>query len=253
MVKKLKNNLLLEKIPELFDKEKRGKVLDLGCGRGHFSDRIHQLGFDVLAADVAERYFKYKDFGIKWVHCDLSKHLNFPDNTFDYVLFLEVIEHLENPFAVVREISRVLKPGGSLYISTPNILNIGSRFRFLFEGCFDFFREPVLDYSKVYEELYPGNLQNMHLIPWRYHELEYMLDRCGLDVTKIESDRIYHHMKPLYYLLWPILKLQTSSKERRSLKKGGMDFRRIHKILFSDPILFGRHLIVRATKKGPHE
>jgi len=49
---KIKKNYLLERIPELLRHESKGKMLDLGCGRGMYSIELHELGFDVVAADL---------------------------------------------------------------------------------------------------------------------------------------------------------------------------------------------------------
>jgi hypothetical protein len=50
------------------------------------------------------------------------------------------------------------------------------------------------------------------------------------------------------WFLLPIIKFQSWQKARRSLKKGGIDYRRINKILLSKELLYGRHLIIRAIK-----
>ena len=165
------------------------------------------------------------------------------DSSFDYLLFIETIEHLEKPFEIIGELSRVLKPNGKLFISTPNILNLGSRVRFMFEGCFDYFREPPIDL----QEHLGDKIENLHIIPWRYHELEYLLYRQGFYVENIYTDFVQNGLKPLYYLLYPFFWIQRRGKEWMSLKRGGMDFRRINNVLFSNEVLFGKHLILKAV------
>ena len=143
-MKKNKNNFLLEKVVNLFTTLPKGKVLDLGCGDGNYSKRLKDLGFDVIAGDIDVARFKYKN-EIEFKHCDITKEIPFPANHFDYVLFLEVIEHLRNPYQVMPEINRIIKNNGSLIISTPNIVSLKSRFRFLFEASYEYFREAPLD------------------------------------------------------------------------------------------------------------
>lgn len=239
-----KVNHLLEKITAIFQDLKKGRALDLGCGDGDYAKRLSDLGFEAVASDMDAKRFKYGG-SIKFEPSNLEKPLPFADSCFDYILFLEVIEHLYNPDFVISQISRVLKPGGCLIISTPNILNLGSRMRFLFEGGFDFFREPILDYHKVF----PAEIQNMHIVVWRYHELEYLLFKNSLCAESVYTDRIKSSLKFIGFMLLPILKWQCGQKERRSRKKGGIDYKRINKILFSDELLFGRHLIVKAIKR----
>jgi len=238
--KKNKQNHLLEKIVDIFGTAKKGKVLDLGCGDGDYAKRLKDLGFEVVAGDIDVARFRYKN-EIEFKHCDITKEMPFPNKTFDCVLLMEVIEHLRNPYMVLPEIHRIIKDGGHLIASTPNILNLNSRFRFLFEGAYDYFREPPLDQVTNPREV----IFNLHLIPYRYHELEYLLSACGFKVTGIFTS-VYEGYG-LGFLL-PIIKFQLWSKERRSKKKGGVDYKRINKIILSKELLYGRHLIIKAQK-----
>ncbi len=236
-------NYLCEKVTSLLSERPRGKLLDLGCGDGSHSKRLADLGFQVTACDMDRKNFRYSD-SIDFRECSLGEPLPFERGAFDHVIFLEVIEHLYNPGFVVAEISRVLKPSGRLTISTPNILNIGSRLRFLFEGAFDFFREPPLEYSKAI----PSPPQFMHVIPWRYQDLEYLLEQNGLHVEGVHTDLKKESLKIPALLLRPILALQCRLKERRTRKKGGLDYGRMNRIILSDDVLRGRHLILEALK-----
>lgn len=238
MAKKI--NPELEKIKNIFSKVKRGKVLDLGCGDGDYSKMLKGLGFEIVACDLDEGIFKYKD-EIQFEKCDITEKLDFSDNFFDYILFLEVIEHLRNPYFVMKEISRILKLNGALLISVPNILNLKSRLRFLFEGVFNYFREPPLDQIRNPKE----KIFNLHLFPYRFQELEYLLWTNGLIVDSIFTS-IYENLE-LSFLV-PLIKLQLFLKERRSIRKGGIDYSRIHNILLSKELLYGRHLIIKGIK-----
>ncbi len=236
----MKKNYLFEKIIGIMSGKKRGKVLDLGCGDGDYSLRLKELGFEVTAADLDIKRFKHKD-KIKFHACDVTQGLPFADNSFDYVLSAELIEHVRNPFFVVKEVNRMLNNGGQLILSTPNILSMNSRIRYLLEGCYEYFREPLIEQAKNHKEV----IFNLHLIPWRYHELEYLLADSGFGIDGIFTSK----SEGLgWAILVPFMFLQLKGKEARSLRKGGPDYSRINKIILSPKLLFGRHLIIIAEK-----
>lgn len=240
-----KPNYLLEKVVSVIsDDTKRGKVLDLGCGDGRTGKELLDKGFQVHACDMDVQRFEFKDV-IPFKAGNLNDPLPYADGTFDYVIFMEVIEHLYNPLYVVSEIKRILRPGGKLILSTPNILNISSRFRFLIEGSFDFFREPTLDYARCF----PGALQNMHVVPWRYQELEYLFYQSGLEISGFHVDRRKNNFLPLVFLMWPVLFLSTKCKEMRAKRTKSVDFTRMNAILLSLDMLLGKHLIVEGLRK----
>lgn len=236
----MKKNYLLEKIIEIFSKEQKGRLLDLGCGDGDYSKSLNDLGFEVCAVDLDEGRFNYKN-DIEFKKCDITARLPFPDNFFDYVLLLEAIEHLTNPYSVIKEVNRILKLEGVLILSTPNILNLKSRMRFLFEGTFEFFREPPLEQvANPKEKKY-----NIHIFAYRINELEYLLHFNGFMIENILTS-VYENRWLSF--LFPLIKLQLFLKKRRSLIRNGIDFSRINKILLSKELMYGRHLIVKAKK-----
>ena len=237
---KKKKNYLLESTINIFSGLPKGRVLDLGCGDGDYAKRLKDLEFEVIAGDIDHNRFKYHK-EIEFKHCDITKEMPFPDNTFDYVLLMEVVEHLRNPYTVLPEINRIIKPKGIMILSTPNILNLKSRFRFLFEGAYDYFREPPLDQVKNPKEI----IFNLHLVPYRYHELEYLLSAVGFKISGIFTSICEGY--GLSFLL-SVIKFQAWQKERRARKKGGIDYARINRIILSKELLFGRHLIIKAEK-----
>jgi SAM-dependent methyltransferase len=93
------------------------KLLDVGCGTGwlaeHFSD---YTGIDGSSEAVAAAHAK----GRLIVHGDVDQPLPFEDASFDGVVLKDLLEHVADPVAVVREVHRVLKPGGSVFASSPD-------------------------------------------------------------------------------------------------------------------------------------
>ena len=239
--KKNKENILLNEILNVFKFSKKGAVLDLGCASGQYSIALDNLGFDVTATDVTS-HFKHDK--IKFVQFDSNKELPFPDASFDYVLLAEVIEHLKDPYKAIMQINRILKKGGKLILSTPNILNLKSRFRFLTEGTYEYYREPPLDHLEHNRAIGIDESQ-IHIVPYRYHELEFLMQYNGFKISNITTST--YEGKFLFFVI-PLIYFQLKMKEKRSIKKGGVSFERINKIMLSKELLYGRHLIVSAEK-----
>ncbi|MCA9285936.1 MAG: class I SAM-dependent methyltransferase, partial [Phycisphaerales bacterium] len=105
-----------------------GPILDLGCGDGLFSSLfaadgavVHGLDPQPEAIAIAEARTGQQTFPAAGPRFQVGsgERLPFPDATFRAVALLDVIEHLDNPVRTLREIERVLTPGGALLVTTP--------------------------------------------------------------------------------------------------------------------------------------
>lgn len=97
------------------------KIIDIGCGSCDMSVFARDVGYSVTPIDISDRDLNLaRKLGFNAVKADISKPLPFGDDTFDCALMLEVIEHIPNAEKIVEEIARIVKPGGSLIMSTPN-------------------------------------------------------------------------------------------------------------------------------------
>jgi 2-polyprenyl-3-methyl-5-hydroxy-6-metoxy-1,4-benzoquinol methylase len=112
-----------------------GKVLDFGAGKGSLIQRLYdkKMFLTCIATDLMPRS-EQVDSPIAWQINDLNQRTSFDDQSFDVVVSVEVIEHLENPRATVREWARLLKPGGLLVFSTPNNESYRSIVALIFRG-----------------------------------------------------------------------------------------------------------------------
>lgn len=194
-----------EKIMAYLVDKPRGRVLDVPAGLGDLAKELHDEGFEVSCCDIDPRQFCAEGLTVEWG--DLNGRLPYDDEEFDYVCFLEAIEHTENPYNAVREVARVLKRGGTLAMSTPNYLNIERRLKFLITG---FFTKPVS--HEKFLGPYKGKTYGMHLSPIGYTLIRFALESAGLKIVGLTYERKKTKMivlKPLtwfiklYARLWP--------------------------------------------------
>lgn len=123
-------------LPEL--KISPGLALDLGAGSGALGLRLRERGFNVLGVDQRTP----PSPPIPWVELDLNTpgfDHTLGKNEYDLITAVEVIEHLENPYAFLRGIRSLLKPSGIALLTTPNLGNLPSRIQFLLKGTLRYF------------------------------------------------------------------------------------------------------------------
>lgn len=115
----------LARIIEIVTELRPASLLDIGCGRGFLLDRLADAGLSGLTGmdvydDVASERFTY-------ARGDVTQPLPFDDRSFECVVAGEILEHVPDPDSFLREIRRVLVPGGTLVVSTPNMVSWANR------------------------------------------------------------------------------------------------------------------------------
>jgi 2-polyprenyl-3-methyl-5-hydroxy-6-metoxy-1,4-benzoquinol methylase len=103
-------------------------LLDIGCGEGFFLFSASKYGYATKGIEPSRDAAAYarKEFGLD-VEAKPFEELRFPENHFDVITLWQVLEHMLYPLIVLREVHRILKPGGMVVITTPDIEGIPAR------------------------------------------------------------------------------------------------------------------------------
>jgi 2-polyprenyl-3-methyl-5-hydroxy-6-metoxy-1,4-benzoquinol methylase len=112
------------------------RVLDIAAGAGAFSMRLRDAGYEVVGNDIDDENWPAAD--IPKLKIDLNEPLDYSllIPPYDLIVAMEVIEHLQNPEKLLSDCKELVKEGGNILISTPNVLDQDSRFMFLRKGMF---------------------------------------------------------------------------------------------------------------------
>lgn len=117
-----------------------GRVLDLGAGQGALSQRLSDAGYDVVAVDLSDANWAAPDVQCTVVDIETSWRTLHELGPFDAVCVVEVIEHLENPRAFLRQLFRLpLREGAPVVITTPNPLDTFSCISLFTRGWLNWF------------------------------------------------------------------------------------------------------------------
>jgi len=99
----------------------RGRLLDIGCGYGFFLQEMKHRGWKVEGIEISEVGRQYAQD--KWdihVYSQPLEDLPLPESIFDVVTLIYVIEHVHDPLTLLREVNRILKPGGLILLRWPH-------------------------------------------------------------------------------------------------------------------------------------
>lgn len=161
------------------------RVLELGSSPPFITAALSQQGYDVTGIDIAPDRFaaSIARLGLYVIACDIEyEPLPFVSDSFDLVLMNELFEHLRiNPIFTCSEALRVLRPGGKLMLSTPNLWSLRGIFRFLvlrraYAACGD----PFEEFSKLTTIGHMG-----HVREYTPREVADFLTKLGFDIDRI--------------------------------------------------------------------
>jgi 2-polyprenyl-3-methyl-5-hydroxy-6-metoxy-1,4-benzoquinol methylase len=212
-----------------------GCVLDIPCGSGAFTKRLVEGTYTAYAADL-ERHPALPDAEFR--AADMNEALPFDDGAMDAVVSIEGIEHIQRPHDFIRECRRVVRPGGHLILTTPNISSLRSRWRYLLTGFHNKCKYPL-------DEAHPEPRHHITMIS--FPELRYMLHTNGFRIEKIAANRA----KAANWLYAPLAIAQavvTICAFRRAAKneEHGAIIAGLRRQMLEKSVLFGESIIVVA-------
>jgi SAM-dependent methyltransferase len=179
--------------------------LELGCGDGLILEKLHSDGVQqARGTTFRERgtdYIRGRDYpehlqvdgGI-----DLNRPLPYAPASFDVVYSTEVIEHIEGHRNFVLEAARVLKPGGWLVLTTPNLHRIASRFNFALSGI-HFTKRSLIPWTHG-----PELMEEFHHRCADFPLLHWLLWKGGLRIQEMRTTEV-HTISRVLLVLRPIL------------------------------------------------
>ena len=194
------------------------RILDIGAGKGYMTqllgNHIREKGgcpSEIISAcDLYPEYFSYEEISCE--RMEFIHEMPFDKETFDIAYAIEVIEHLKNPYDFIQEMFRVVKPGGKIIITTPNVLNLASRLSYFLTGFFELF--VPLSFDKK-----DARHQWGHIMPLNAYYLNHAMRTCGLIKTEIFTDRLKRSSLFLFLLLLPVLKISSFWYTQRLKRK----------------------------------
>jgi 2-polyprenyl-3-methyl-5-hydroxy-6-metoxy-1,4-benzoquinol methylase len=104
-----------------------GRFLDVGCGGGFLVEAARDLGWQAEGTEVSRAAADFGRGRGVTIHVGVLSDARLPAGAFDAVTMMEVIEHVPDPVALLRECADLLRPGGALLLTTPNWASLSRR------------------------------------------------------------------------------------------------------------------------------
>lgn len=228
-----------------------GRVLDIPSGGGPVVDGARAHGHDVVELDLFPRE------GIRGVLADACAPLPFRDASFDVVVSMEGIEHFENQTGFLRECARVLKPGGKLVLTTPNVLHLSSRLSGFWTGQ-RLLKQGIINEVSTLRARNGARLYHGHAYLIDVFRLRYILRVVGMKLELLDSSGPSPSsvaLAPLVPLVWATTRWSLLAgrrrleRERRATPPAEVEAE-LARVALSPALLFGKKLVVVARREG---
>lgn len=174
-------------------------LLDVGCSDGSLILKARNIFKEIYGIDIsqsrinnakqitAEKFPNDRDIHLSV--CNINNKIDFPDDLFDVVTSIAVIEHIFDPYFVVGEIHRVLKKDGIFIVNVPNIAYIKHRIRLLFGHL------PVTSSAYNWKEI---GWDGGHLHYFTRKTFCKLLQECGFEIIKVTGSGLFANLRNFY-------------------------------------------------------
>ena len=213
--KKLIAKLLVRNFLVVIPKERKGRLLDIGCGSGEFLYQMKNFGWDVSGVEINQASANLGNKRGLNIFCGELGEADFPDNFFDAVVLSQTLEHVYSPGSYLGKIYRLLKEGGLLIIGVPNV------------GCLEI---------QVFGRSCHALDVPRHLHFFTIASLRNYLEKYGFEVEKVLSKKFSLPLQGIRTDLKNFI--QNEYKDKSSLNKIWMSFSVIFRLLFIKSLRF---------------
>lgn len=207
-------------------------VLDFGCHDGNFlnslqrdSNKITRIGVDVYAPAIESGNKLFPE--LQLLHTGKGQPLSFEDESFDKIIFLDVLEHIKDQKAILTELYRVLKDNGQMVVTVPgkhlfSFLDVGN-YKFYFPRTHRLFyiaRHGRDAHELQYTEKNPygliGDIEREKGIHEHFSrkKLRNLLNSCGFEVIRFDGTGFFQRLLNIFYIMLPFLRFLLRPVQR---------------------------------------
>jgi len=230
-----------------------GRILDVPAGGGLQTAALVNRGFEVCSVDLFPRHRPGPRQS--WVCADANEPLPFRAGAFDYLLCREGIEHLEDQMGFLRECARVLKSGGRMILTTPNVMHLAARISQFLTGQRNL-RRGLVNEVQTLRGRNGSRIYHGHAFLLDYYRARYMIRLAGFDALEVYTDHFSPTAiaaAPMVPFLWAAMKFSVAVSARNARKPGRKRpsepvLREIIAHVLSPALLFGKRMIIVARR-----
>lgn len=228
------------------------RAVDIPAGHGVISDVLSRNGANVDAYDLYPEFFQAEVLTCS--KADLRATLPIADHHADLVVFQEAVEHLADPLHALRELNRILLPGGELILTTPNVSHLRAKLSHLLMESELYNRLPANELDALWfkggDEPYYG-----HVFLIGIQRLRVLSRIAGFRLKTIHPVKV-SLTSLLLGFLYPVVLLANLFAYRRTVRRNSQihpDARRetygeILRLNLHPTVLFGKHLFLSFEK-----